>query len=617
MGSDSEADGPTPPEGAVAAGAVMVAAGALGAAQAAAGGGSRLLATLWHMAQVAVLVTDAQLRIVAVNPAFEQLTGYAEHEVLGAKPSLLQSGLQPHAFYEAMWQALGAHGVWQGEITNRRKDGTHVHEFLKIQAIRADEGGQVRCYVATFNDLTLEKAAQSQAQHLASHDLLTGLPNLLLMRDRAGQAMGQVGSGGCVMAVMLLDLDHFKAINDSLGQAGGDELLRQIGHALSTGVTFAETVSRRGGDEFVVLFPSADATLLPQMAQRVLVALADPFAVNGREAVVSASVGVAVYPSDGADFDTLLSHAEVAMYQAKESGRRCIRFFTDDMNQGARGRMDLLSDLSRAVSRGELRLHLQPVVNLASSVVVGAEALVRWERPGVGLVPPGEFIALAESSGLIMGIGQWVLNEACQHLARWRSMGLGHLHLAVNVSAMQFRQGQLEQQVSDALERSGCDPSRLELELTESVLMVRPDEVMAVIRRLKQRGVQLSIDDFGTGYSSLAYLRRLAVDKLKIDQSFVRDLTIDPDGAAIVRAVIQMARSLGLKTVGEGVETQVNRRALQVLGCDLGQGYFFGRPIGVADFEQAALRSSAVAALPPSGLGAGGRLGLRGSGLGS
>jgi diguanylate cyclase (GGDEF)-like protein/PAS domain S-box-containing protein len=617
MGSDSEADGPTPPEGAVAAGAVMVAAGALGAAQAAAGGGSRLLATLWHMAQVAVLVTDAQLRIVAVNPAFEQLTGYAEHEVLGAKPSLLQSGLQPHAFYEAMWQALGAHGVWQGEITNRRKDGTHFHEFLKIQAIRADEGGQVRCYVATFNDLTLEKAAQSQAQHLASHDLLTGLPNLLLMRDRAGQAMGQVGSGGCVMAVMLLDLDHFKAINDSLGQAGGDELLRQIGHALSTGVTSAETVSRRGGDEFVVLFPSADATLLPQMAQRVLVALADPFAVNGREAVVSASVGVAVYPSDGADFDTLLSHAEVAMYQAKESGRRCIRFFTDDMNQGARGRMDLLSDLSRAVSRGELRLHFQPVVNLASSVVVGAEALVRWERPGVGLVPPSEFIALAESSGLIMGIGQWVLNEACQHLERWRSMGLGHLHLAVNVSAMQFRQGQLEQQVSDALERSGCDPSRLELELTESVLMVRPDEVMAVIRRLKQRGVQLSIDDFGTGYSSLAYLRRLAVDKLKIDQSFVRDLTIDPDGAAIVRAVIQMARSLGLKTVGEGVETQVNRRALQVLGCDLGQGYFFGRPIGVADFEQAALRSSAVGALPSSGLGAGGRLGLRGSGLGS
>lgn len=595
-----------PPGAALAARADDVGPASLLTVLAGVGGAHRLLTTLWHMAQVAVLVTDDKLRILAVNPAFEHCTGYAEHEVLGATPSMLSSGLQTRGFYDAMWDALHTHGFWQGEITNRRKDGSNCDEFLKIQAIKAEAGGQVLHYVATFNDLTLEKAAQNQAQHLASHDLLTGLPNLLLMRDRAGQAMVRVASTGQVMAVMLLDLDHFKTMNESLGQAGGDELLRQIARALLAVVTPTETVSRRGGDEFLVLFPKAEAASLQLMAERVLVALADPFVVNGREAVVSASVGMAVYPSDGTDFDTLLSHAEVAMYQAKESGRRCMRFFTDDMNQGARGRMDLLGDLSRAVQKGELRLHFQPVVNLVNSVVVGAEALVRWERPGVGLVPPGEFIPLAESSGLIMGIGQWVLTEACQHLARWQGSGLGHLHLAVNVSAMQFRQGQLEQQVRDALERSGCDPSRLELELTESVLMVRPDEVMAVIRRLKQRGVQLSIDDFGTGYSSLAYLRRLAVDKLKIDQSFVRDLTIDPDGAAIVRAVIQMARSLGLKTVGEGVETQVNRRALQVLGCDFGQGYFFGRPVSAADFEQAALRSHTVAAVPASGLRSGG-----------
>jgi EAL domain-containing protein (putative c-di-GMP-specific phosphodiesterase class I) len=279
------------------------------------------------------------------------------------------------------------------------------------------------------------------------------------------------------------------------------------------------------------------------------------------------------------------------MYKAKESGRRCVRFFTEQMNQGARDRMALQGGLARAVERDELRLYYQPLVNLNTSEIVGAEALVRWERPGHGLVPPMSFIPLAESTGLIVDIGEWVLHEACRRQRRWMDMGLGHLQLAVNVSALQFHQGLLERQVADALEASGCDPTRLELELTESTLMVQPDEVMESIRRLKQRGLQLAIDDFGTGYSSLAYLRRLAVDKIKIDQSFVRDITVDADGAAIVRAIIQMARSLGLRTLGEGVETQVNRRALQVLGCDLAQGYFFGRPVPAAEFEAMAAKA--------------------------
>lgn len=563
----------------------------------------RLLCTLWHMAQVAVLVTDAELRILAVNPEFERSTGYSAAEIVGASPSVLSSGQQSDGFYQTMWQALKSQGFWEGEITNRRKSGVLYQEFLKISVLKEESTGQVLHYVATFYDLTLQKSAQNQAQHMASHDQLTGLPNQLLMRDRAEQAMVRARSSGQAMALLLLDLDHFKTFNDSIGHAGGDELLRQIGRALLGVVTPTETVSRRGGDEFVVLLPKTDASTLRLMVQRVLVALADPFVVNGREAVVSASVGVAVFPADGADFDTLLNHAELAMYQAKEAGRRGIRFFTDDMNTGSRDRMELLTDLSRAVQRGELRLHYQPLVQLSTGAVVGAEALVRWERPGVGLVQPGSFIPQAESTGHILGIGQWVLNEACQQLSRWQQAGLGHLHIAVNVSVLQFRQGLLEQQVTQALERSGCDPNRLELELTESILMVQPDEVMAVIRRLKQRGVQLSIDDFGTGYSSLAYLRRLAVDKIKIDQSFVRDLTIDPDGAAIVRAVIQMARSLGLHTVGEGVETQVNRRALQVLGCDYGQGYFFGKPVSAADFEQHVRRGDGVVGRPALGLG--------------
>ena len=274
------------------------------------------------------------------------------------------------------------------------------------------------------------------------------------------------------------------------------------------------------------------------------------------------------------------------MYKAKESGRRCVRFFTEQMNQGARDRMALLGGLSRAADRGELRLHFQPLVNLSTSEVMGAEALVRWERPGFGLLAPALFIPEAETTGLIVGIGAWVLHEACLQQRRWSESGQGHLHMAVNVSALQFRQGILERQVTEALAETGADPKRLELELTESTLMVQPEEVMDTLLSLKRRGVQLAIDDFGTGYSSLAYLRRLAVDKIKIDQSFVRDITVDADGAAIVRAVIQMARSLGLRTLGEGVETQVNRRALQVLGCDYAQGYFFGKPMPADEFEQ-------------------------------
>ena len=550
-----------------------------------------VLASVWDATRDAVLVTDAHNRIVAVNPSFERVTGYAEHEVLGQTPSILASGTHDAAFYHAMWTQLHAQGSWQGEVLNRRKSGVVYPEHLHIRLLRDPQSGEVLNHVATFADLSLQKAAQRKMQRLASYDQLSGLPNQVLLRDRAEQAMAQAHAGGFQLALLVLDLDHFKAVNDSLGHAGGDELLRHISRALVAVAAPTETVSRRGGDEFVFLLPKVDIHALRLMAQRVLVALADPFVVNGREAVVSASVGVAVYPADGTDFDALLNNAESAMYKAKESGRRCVRFFTEQMNQGARDRMALLGGLTRAADRGELRLHYQPLVNLNTSEVVGAEALVRWERPGFGLLAPAHFIPEAETTGLIVDIGAWVLHEACRQQRRWADGGLGHLHMAVNVSALQFRQGALERQVAEALAESGADPRHLELELTESTLMVQPEEVMDTLHRLKQRGVQLAIDDFGTGYSSLAYLRRLAVDKIKIDQSFVRDITVDADGAAIVRAVIQMARSLGLRTLGEGVETQVNRRALQVLGCDHAQGYFFGKPMPADEFHQLVTRS--------------------------
>lgn len=549
-----------------------------------------VLATVWDETHDAIVLTDGANRIVAVNAAFEQVTGYTEEEVIGQAPAMLASGRHPASFYTAMWEAIQAEDRWEGEVLNRRKDGSVYAGRLRITRLRDALSNEVVNYLATFADLSQQKAAQRKAVRLASFDQLTGLPNQMLLRDRAGQAIAHAQSCQGQVALLVLDLDHFKAVNDSLGHAGGDELLRRISHALAAVANATDTLSRRGGDEFVFLFPHAERSDLRLMAQRVLLALADPFTVNGREAVVSASLGVAVYPTDGDDFDTLLNNAESAMYQAKDAGRRCARFFTEEMNQGARDRMALVGDLARATKRGELRLHYQPLVNLVTSEVIGAEALVRWERPGMGLVPPAMFIPAAESTGLITEIGEWVLNEACKQIRIWADRGLGPLKVAVNVSALQFRQGLLEQQVSEALRLSGCDPQLLELELTESTLMVQPEEVTAVVQRLKQRGVHLSIDDFGTGYSSLSYLRKLAVDKIKIDQSFVRDLTIDPDGAAIVRAVIQMARSLGLRTLGEGVETQVNRRALQVLGCDYAQGYFFGKPMPADAFEAALKR---------------------------
>ena len=556
--------------------------------------------TAWDVTHDGMLVTDAHNRIVAANPAFQRGTGYSEAELVGQTPAFLSSGKHSPAFFRTLWAALQVDGRWEGEIINRRKDGSVYPERLRIAVLRDPQSGDVLHYVAAYSDLSVQKAAQRKALHLASHDQLTGLPNQWLLRDRADQALAQAQASQTQVALLLLDLDHFKSVNDSLGHALGDELLHQISKALLMVAAPTETVSRRGGDEFVFLVPHADVPNLRLLAQRVLSALADPFMVDGHEAVVSASVGVAVYPADGRDFDTLLANAESAMYQAKDAGRRCVRFFTEQMNQGLRDRMTLVGDLARAAKRGQLHLHYQPLVNLTTSEVIGAEGLIRWDRPSVGWVYPGAFIPVAESTGLIVDIGRWVLREACTQLARWADAGLGHLTVSVNVSALQFRQGILEQQVTEALAASGCDPKRLELEITESTLMVQPEEVMQVIQRLKQRGVQLAIDDFGTGYSSLAYLRRLSVNKIKIDQSFVRDLTTDPDGAAIVRAVIQMARSMGLRTLGEGVETQVNRRALQVLGCDYAQGYFFGKAMPADDFQALVERAKTQAISPPA-----------------
>ena len=424
------------------------------------------------------------------------------------------------------------------------------------------------------------QAAEEKIEFIALHDSLTGLPNQQLAEDRFGQAIAYADREHAKVGLLFIDLDNFKTINDSLGHGVGDGLIREVATRLRDCVRDTDTISRRGGDEFLVVLPDlpepdATAPILVKLMERLL----DPMDIAGHELQTSASVGVAIYPDDGRDFDTLMKKAETAMYRAKEAGRNTYRFFDAQMNVEAVEQLSLRNGLRRALERGEFVLHYQPQLELKDNRLIGVEALIRWNHPELGMIPPGRFISIAEESGLIVPISEWVLREACRQATAWARAGMAGLVVAVNVSGVHFKRGDLEQSVIAALEESGLDPSLLELELTESILISNTEGVLATVKRLKQLGVKLSIDDFGTGYSSLSYLKRFEVDKLKIDQSFIRDLDSDPEDAAIVRAIIQMARSLGLTTIAEGVENEATLARLRLFNCDEAQGYHFARPM--------------------------------------
>jgi diguanylate cyclase (GGDEF)-like protein len=463
-----------------------------------------------------------------------------------------------------------------GEAMRRMTDGTEP--FAPIAVKRHDEIGQL---VENFNQLVLgRRSAEQQVEFLAHHDALTGLPNRLLVSDRMTQAIAHADRTKSKVALLFLDLDNFKTINDSLGHAVGDALLKSIASRLRECVRDTDTISRQGGDEFLIILPElseADATA--PILVKIMERLQEPALADGHELTTSISMGVAIYPDDGDNFETLLKRADMAMYRAKDAGRNTYRFFDEQMNVEAVEHLTMRNGLRRAVERREFVLHYQPQIDLASGAVVGVEALIRWNHPDFGMIPPGRFISVAEESGLIVPIGEWVLREACRQAMAWRNAGLPELLVAVNISAVQFKRGDVEQIVIGALEESGFDPSWLELEITESVLIHNTENILATVKRLKSLGVKLSIDDFGTGYSSLSYLKRFAVDKLKIDQTFVRDLATDTDDASIVRAIIQMARSLGLETIAEGVETAQMLALLREYGCDQVQGYYFARPM--------------------------------------
>jgi diguanylate cyclase (GGDEF)-like protein/PAS domain S-box-containing protein len=539
----------------------------------------RLAWTVFRNSVEAIIITDARQRILSVNRAFTDVTGYSAEEALGLTPRLLKSGHHDRSFYEAMWRDIESHGFWQGEIHDRRKDGTLYPSALSISAVH-DKAGRITHYVAVFSDITERKASEARIAFLAQHDSLTGLPNRALLHDRLDQALANAARQGTRIALLFLDLDRFKTINDSLGHMMGDQLLQGVALRLSGCVRETDTVSRQGGDEFLIVLTHVE---MPddaaRVAEKILDRLRPPFDIDGQQLGTSFSIGIALYPEDGNTAESLMKNADTAMYHAKENGRNTYRFFDERMNVNALERLHLENGLRLAMENEEFLVYYQPQVDLASGRIIGAEALLRWFSGVMGGISPARFIPLAEECGLIVPIGEWVLHTACRQARKWQDEGLPAIPVAVNLSALQFRRADIVATVSRALQESGLQGCWLELELTESLLMQSGPEVEAILSRLKALGVRLSIDDFGTGYSSLAYLKRFPVDRLKIDQSFVRDITDDPDDAAIVRAIIQLGRSLRLEVIAEGTETPEQMDFLRYERCTAAQGYLFAPPL--------------------------------------
>ena len=545
----------------------------------------RLIAHVFEASQEGIFITDAQQRFINVNQAFTQVTGYAAEEVLGQTPKLLHSGRHDKTFYDSMWQQLEADGRWEGEIWNRRKNGEIYPEWLTISAITSDQG-HVEQYLGIFTETSGRKAAEERIQHLANYDSLTNLPNRALLNDRANIAISAAIESETSLAVMHLNVDRFTQINESFGHAAGDTLLIELAHRLLGQLRADETVSRAGGDDFIFLIPNTTARTVAQVAWHVLDSLTQPFMVSGQELRITASMGIAEFPDNGSSFLQLTQAAESAVHEAKRSGRNTVHFFSRSTQDQVKETLALEQDLRYAVERQELVLHYQPQIDVQSGRLIGMEALVRWNHPRRGLISPALFIPVAEESGLIQEIGQWVMQEAIHQNAIWLQQGLPVVPVAVNLSVVQFRHPGLRSAVQDALRRSGLPPELLELELTESIAMENSSFTLDTVAGLKSLGVALSIDDFGTGYSSLSYLKRFAIDKLKIDQSFIRGLTLDHQDEAIVTTIIQLARSLGFRTIAEGVETPAQLDFLRAHGCAEYQGYLFSRPVPAAEFAQ-------------------------------
>ena len=544
----------------------------------------RLSAQVFESSSDGIVITDSDNRIVSINRAYSAITGYAPEDVLGKNPGFLNAERRTDTDYPDMWSSIQTTGHWEGEVWNQRKTGEFYPEWLAVTALKDTQGAVVQ-YIGIFSDLSAKKEALERINFLSNYDTLTQLPNHKLLQDRATQALATAQRTQSNLTLMFLDIDHFQHVNDSLGRLAGDEILTQMAARLTDNLHADDTVCRPGGDEFIVLLPNTNAQGAAHVASRLLALMQEPVRLaSGQELNLTTTIGIAVYPDNGSDFERLSQYADAALLRAKQDGRNNFKFFTEQMHDRAREVLLIESQLRPALAKGELLLHYQPQVDAVTLKIIGAEALVRWQHPEWGLVSPARFIPIAESSGQILQIGEWVLRAALRQIAGWRAAGLAVVPVAVNLSALQFRQPNLCDTVSQALQEFDVSPGLLELELTESIAMEDSGFTVDQISKLHAMGITLSIDDFGTGYSSLNYLQRYQVDKLKIDQSFVRDLDHPSDSGTIVRAIISMAHGMGFKTIAEGVETQAQLDYLRLHGCDEIQGYFISRPIPAEDF---------------------------------
>jgi len=535
----------------------------------------------------AICITDNRAPdnpIVYVNPAFERITGYSSEEVMGRNARLLHGNDPGQAELISVRAALREERPCHVVLRNYRKDGSRYWSDLHISPVRNDAGA-VTHYIGVHSDITDAKTHQDELVRQANHDSLTGLPNRNLLWDRIDGACARAQRYGSFVAIAFLDLDNFKLVNDSLGHTVGDHLLCAVAARLQGALRATDTVARQGGDEFVlVLSDQKSEQSVSAELQRIVASFSKAFAVDGKDVFITASVGVALYPQDAKDPETLMKSAELAMYRTKEAGRNSYQLFTLEMQTSVTERLALEGMLRRALERGEFSLHYQPQVDLRTNLVFGCEALLRWNQPNLGMIAPAKFIPLAEETGMIVQIGEWIVRTACLQNKAWQDAGLPAVSVAVNISARQFREKNLLPAVAKILAETGLSPAQLELEVTESVIMHDEERVIADLRTFRDMGIKLSVDDFGTGYSSLSYLKRFPVDRLKIDQSFVRDITSDADDAAIAQAVITLGHTLNLRVIAEGVETPEQLAFLRRHQCDEIQGYLFGKPMPAEEF---------------------------------
>lgn len=546
----------------------------------------RLFRTVFDMAAEAIMVTDADNRILAVNPAFTIITGFEPAEIIGETPRCLRSGVHDHAFFEALWTEVSRHGRWEGEVWNRRKSGDVYRAWLSI-ATERDDHGRIRRHIGIFRDVSEARDNAEKLWQKTNFDPLTSLPNRSLFLDRLLQALVQAGRGNQRAALVFLGLDGFKNINDTLGHTIGDKVLEEAARRFQTALRQGDTLARFGGDEFTAVLTAIETVdEVERVVRALLECLAEPFLVEAHQILISCSIGISLWPGDGEDVEALMRNSTSALRKAKDAGRNTFRFFTPSMDARAQARSRLASELSDSLEHDEFTLVYQPVIDVATGGVAGAEALLRWHNRYLGAISPEQFVPLAEEMGLILPIGDWLLTAACREAASWQGLGDQPLRIAINVSPRQVQQGDIAGALERALQVTGLSPSLVTVEITESLLLASGEEVLSKIHRIRDMGAKIAMDDFGTGYASLSYLKHFPVDILKVDRSFVAGALDGGDDARLIEAIIALGHSLGMKIVGEGVETAEQMAFLAERGCDLIQGYRYSPPLAADRFRE-------------------------------